>query len=964
MHALEERNEAELALGRHSRLIGELQSQVGQNPLRERLCGQLMLALYRAGRQAEASDLFQRTRERLVEELGMEPGPDLQTLLKRILQQDATLAAPAPPLPAAAPGLPSGTITFMLTDVEGSTRRWDRNPKAMKEAMAAHDEILGPLIATHQGLQVESGREGDSVMAAFQRPTDAIGCAVEMQRALAAHEWPAGADIHVRVSIHSGEAELRGGHYYGPAVYRCARLLVTGSGDQVLVSGATRDLAVDALPDGVTLRDLGSHRLRDLERPERVYQVLGSGMRAEFPPLRSMDPRRHNLPISPTRFIGREEELAEITERLASNRLLTLVGAGGTGKTRLALQAAADLIESFPDGVWLIELAPLTEPDLVAQTVAESLGVHEEAGRPVLRTLAEWLTDKRLLLIVDNCEHLVPAVVELADRILRDCAGVRLLATSREALRVNGEAIMKVGPLPETEAVILFAERSSAVQPAFRLTDDNASSVAQICRRVEGIPLAIELAAGRARMMAPAEILNRLQASFGVLAGGSRSDDSRHETLKAAVDWSYRLLTEDEKRFFRRVSVFMGGFTLEAAEAVCGGAAGADVLELTGQLVDKSLVATHEGESRQTRYSLLEAVREYGLARLGDHGELESAQRKHAEFYIRYADAATDRLTSEERSRWLLRLGDDVGNFRAIFDAPRLEPELAITLAGNLGEFWAFRGDFREGRERLESALSRGSSPSLSRVRALYGAALMTWAQGDHEAAARYCDESIALSRELGDFEGEARSLQQAGQIAIHREDYPAAQKYLNDALRIATRHGLPAVRSVCLWRLGTAAIFTGDLRRARKHLQASLTLSRELSDIEMVGVCLLMLGHVDLVEGRLEDSEQNLHESLGIMQLEGSSMSIANLLESLAAVAAAAGRAERALRLGGASEALRKRIAVTTNSPVHKAIVARLSAIRQGPAAEAEWVAGAQMSRQEAVDYALERVGPRNRER
>jgi predicted ATPase len=390
---------------------------------------------------------------------------------------------------------------------------------------------------------------------------------------------------------------------------------VTGFGDQVLLSGATRDLAVDALPEGVTLRDLGSHRLRDLERPERVFQVLRSGMRSEFPALRSLDPRRHNLPVSPTRFIGRDQELAGITERLTTNRLLTLVGAGGTGKTRLALQAAADLIDGFPDGVWLVELAPLTEPKLVAQTVAETLAVHEEAGRAVLKTLVEWLADKRLLLIVDNCEHLVPAVVELADRVLRDCAGVRLLATSREALRVNGEAMMKLGPMPESEAILLFAERSAAVQPDFRLTDDNAVAVAQICRRVEGIPLAIELAAGRARMMAPAEILHRLQASFGVLAGGSRSDDSRHETLKAAVDWSYRLLGEEERRFFRRVSVFMGGFTLEAAEAICGGDGVDNVLELTGQLVDKSLVATHHGESGLTRYSLLEAVREYGLAR-------------------------------------------------------------------------------------------------------------------------------------------------------------------------------------------------------------------------------------------------------------------------------------------------------------------------------------------------------------
>ncbi|MGH7764044.1 MAG: BTAD domain-containing putative transcriptional regulator, partial [Candidatus Dormibacteraceae bacterium] len=925
-------------------------SQVERNPLRERLCGQLMLALYRSGRQAEASDVYQRTRGRLVEELGMEPGPDLQAMLKRILKQDPGLAASA-----ATSGLPSGTITFLLTDVEESTRRWDRYPAAMQQAMVRHDEILGRLVAAHGGTQVESGREGDSILVAFTRARDAVSCAVEIQRGLGAQAWPKGADVHVRIALHSGEAESRSGHYYGPAVYRCARLLVTGFGDQVLVSGATRNLVVDSMPEGLALRDFGWHRLKDLERPERVYQVIGPGLRSQFPPLKSLDPRRHNLPISPTRFIGRDADLAEIKERLASSRLLTLVGPGGTGKTRLALQAAAELIDGFPDGVWVIEMAPLSEGDLVGQTVAETLGVHEEAGRPVFRTLTEWLADKRLLLLIDNCEHLVPAVVGLADHVMRDCAHVKLLATSREALRVNGETILKIGPLPQAEAVVLFAERSAAVQPAFRLTDDNAESVAQICRRVEGIPLAIELAAGRAKMMTPAEILERLQASFAVLSGGSRSEDARHETLKAAVDWSYRLLNEDEKPFFRRVSVFMGGFTLEAAEAVCGEHGPGKVLELTGQLVDKSLVAPQVGESGQTRYSLLEAVREYGLARLADHGELESAQRSQADFYVHYADTATDRLTTEERTRWLLRLGDDVGNFRAIFDTASLEPEIAITLAGNLGEFWAFRGDFSEGRSRLESALSRGSARSLSRARALYGAALMTWAQGDHEAAFAYCEESIALSRELGDFEGEARSLQQAGQIAIQREEYSRAQIALNQSLEIGTRHGLLAVRSVSLWRLGMAAIFTGDVPGARRHLQESLALSREQSDVEMVGVCLLLLGHVALVEGRLEDSEQNLRESLGLMRSEGSSLSIANLLESLAAVAAAAGHKERALRLGGASEALRNRIGVSPNSPLHKALAARLETIRNGAESLAAWETGSQMSRQQAIEFALE---------
>jgi len=517
----------------------------------------------------------------------------------------------------------------LLTDVEGSTDKWERNHEAMGKAMALHDQILDRRIKAHGGTQVESGREGDSVLSAFARASDAISCAVEILRELVGQSWPTGAELHIRVAIHSGEAELRAGHYYGRSVYRCARLMAIGHGDQVLLSQATHDLAVDSLPQGVTLRDMGLHRLRDLQRAERVYQVGADGLRASFPPLKSLDPRRHNLPITATSFVGRSAELTELKSRLNTDRMVTLLGAAGTGKTRLALQAAVDLVEMYPDGVWLVELAPINDPNLVPQTIAEALGLQEEVDQPFLSTLDRWLYDKRLLLLVDNCEHLVTAVASVADRALRDCPGVHLLATSREALRVAGERVMRVGPLPESDAVLLFAERSGAVQPAFRLTADNAESVTQICRRVEGIPLAIELAAGRARMMSPREILARLQDSFRVLAGGSRTADARHQTILAAVDWSYRLLNDEEKRLFRRLSVFSGGFTLGAAEAVCSGDGVDSVLDLVGQLLDKSLVTPHETVDGPTRYSFLEAVREYGHARLVEDGELESVSYTH-----------------------------------------------------------------------------------------------------------------------------------------------------------------------------------------------------------------------------------------------------------------------------------------------------------------------------------------------
>jgi predicted ATPase/DNA-binding SARP family transcriptional activator len=953
LHAREERIEAELALGRHGRLIGELQALVEEHPLRERLCGQLMLALYRSGRQAEASDLYQRTRQRLVDELGMEPGPDLQLLLKRILQQDPGLAA-APSAPPA-PILPSGTVTFLLTDVEGSTRRWDRNPAAMRLAMEAHDAVLGRLVTAHRGMQVESGREGDSILATFTRASDAVACGVAMQREFAAQAWPEGADVHIRVAINSGEAELRSGHYYGPAVYRCARLMATAHGDQVLLTQATRDLVIDAMPEGIGLRELGKHGLRNLARPEVVFQVIAAGLRTEFPPLKSMDPRRHNLPVSPNGFVGRSGELAEIKERLAANRMLTLIGAGGTGKTRLALQAAADLIEGFKDGVWLVELASLSQPELVAQMAAEALGVREEAGRPIVKTLCEWLRDKNLLLLLDNCEHLVPAVVSLADRLLRDCPDVRLLATSRAALRVNGEAITRVGPLPESDAVVLFADRSSAVQPAFRLTEDNSGSVVQICRRVEGIPLAIELAAGRARMMAPTEILTRLQDSFGVLSGGSRSADARHETLKAAMDWSYWLLNEEEQRLFRRLSVFVGGFALDAAEAACSGDGVGSVLELVGHLVDQSLVTPHETASIPTRYTILETVREYGRSRLVEHAELESTQRRHAAYFVQLADKARAKFAGPERKHWLRVLGADVDNLRAVFDMDILPASTALQLAAALDNFWEARAEYSEGKSRLEAALRNTSERNFTRAQALRAAGLMAWAQGDHQAATDYCEQALALSRALGDPEGEAMSLQQLGQIAVQQEDFSNARVYLDGALEIATRLGFERIRSLCEWRLGMVALFAKDMAGAGEHIKASLDVSRRSSDDEMVAMSLLMLGNIDLWQGRLNDARSHLRESLEILRVEGSPRSIANLLDSLAAVAAAQNERNRALWLGGAAEGLRKKIAVIYSSPFHREISSRLEALRQGKEALDAWQAGTQMSREEAIACALD---------
>ena len=946
LFATEERIDAELKLGHHARLIGELQGLVEQHPLRERLCGQLMLALYRSGRQAEASDVYQKTRERLVDELGMEPGPELQALLKRILQQESGLAATAE---AATPSLPSGTMTFVLTDLEGSTKRWERDPAAMTESMAIHDQVLGRVIALHSGVLVEFGREGDAVLAVFPRAADAVACGVEVQREFAAQPWREGADLHIRVAIHTGEAELRGGHYFGPAVYRCARMLVTGYGDQILLSQATHDVVVDTLPGGVALRDLGQHRLRDLERPERVFQLTAPGLRAEFPPLKSMDPRRHNLPISPTRFIGREAELTEIAERLAAFRMLTLVGPGGTGKTRLALQAAAENIERFDDGVWVVEFASVREPELVPQTVAEALGVREEAGRPVIKTLVGGLRDRAFLLVLDNCEHLIPAIVKLADELLRACAHMRVLATSREALRVNGEAIMRVGPLTEPDAVTLFAERSNAVESMFQITPGNSELVKQICRRVEGIPLAIELAAGRSQMMSPAEILARLQESFSLLAGGSRSAEGRHETLNTAIDWSYWLLGDDEQRLMRSMAVFSGGFTLEAANAVFGEPA----LALLSQLIDKSLIAAQQTVDGGTRYLLLETLREYGLARLRDHGELEDMQARHAEFFATMVEASRNKLGGPDRVRWLHLLSEEVDNLRSVFDTRALTPHGTLAMAAALGDFWEARSEYTEGRSRLDAALALSAKSSLVRADGLQAVGLIAWAQGDQTAAADYTKRALALSRQLHDTEEEATCLQQLGQIALQSGDLAIAQPLITEALEVAMKHGYDRIQAVCEWRLGSIALLSGNVYAAKTHFDASLTISVRLGDGETAALSRFMLGNVALRQGQLELAKAHLHGALEMLRSEGSSRSIANILESLAAVAVEEGQDDRALRLAGAADGMRRWMAVVSSSPLHREQRQRLESLR---AAQQEvWLAGKAMAREDAIALGLQ---------
>ena len=522
----------------------------------------------------------------------------------------------------------SGAVTFLFTDIEGSTRMWERLPEAMKPALARHDAILREAVATHGWRIVKT--TGDGCHAAFASAADAIAAAADAQHALGAEAWESihPETIRVRMGVYTGEAEARDGDYYGPALNRAARLMSVGHGGQILISAVTAELARDRLPTGLSLRDLGEHRLKDLVRPERIFQLAGAGLRVDFAPLKSLDLIPNNLPAQLTSFVGREAEIAEARRLLSATRLLTFTGSGGTGKTRLSLQVAAEALADFADGVWLVELAPLADPDRVAAAVAAVFDLRDQPGRTMLEQLQDYLRARQVLLILDNCEHLIAASARVADALVRACPKVKVLASSREALGLAGERIFHVPSLgvPEpkaivdaiarSEAVQLFVERATAAQPRFSLNAQNASAIGDICRRLDGIPLAIELAAARIRLFAPEQIAARLNDRFKLLTGGSRTALPRQQTLRALIDWSYDLLPDPEKALLRRLAVFAGGWTFEAAEAVCDSD---DLLDALGHLVDKSLVAVDDcvGEAR---YVLLETVRQYAREKLFDAG--------------------------------------------------------------------------------------------------------------------------------------------------------------------------------------------------------------------------------------------------------------------------------------------------------------------------------------------------------
>lgn len=802
--------------------------------------------------------------------------------------------------------LPAGTVTFLLTDVEGSTRLWEDDREAMQASISRHHEIVHKTIESFRGARPQDQGEGDSVVGAFHRATDALSCALELQLALHTEPWPQKAPIRVRMAIHTGEIELRDErNYFGPNLNRCARLRALAHGEQVLVSSATQELVRSDLPDSAYLKDLGPHRLKDLSQPEHVFQLCHPEIPEDFPPLKSLEALPNNLPIQLTTLVGREQEVLEGKKLLAESRLITLTGAAGCGKTRLALAIAAESAEEFADGAWFVELDAIAEPGLVPQTVAAALGVQEQPRREMVETLVDYLKQRGLLIVLDNCEHLLAACSTLANTLLRSCPELVIVATSREPLGVAGETSWRVPSLsipdpdrpPSAEELLfyesaqLFVERARAASPDFVLDAKEAAAIVQICHRLDGIPLAIELAAPLCHVLSCEQIAARLSDMFRLLTGGSTTALERQQTLRAAVEWSHQLLTDAERALLRRLSVFVGGFTLEAAEAICPGehVDQAEVLDLLSRLVHKSLV-TREKRPGAARYRLLETIRQYARERLLESGEGPRVRAVHRDWFLGLAEEAEPELwQGQGQTEWIERLALEQDNLRAAMEwsASEESPELLARLSHSLNRFWYMRGQAAEGGRWLAKVLDKGGAlESLWLMRALDGAGWMAWVQHDHEQARVLTEQALAIAREIGDEKGIARSLNVLGNILGSLTDYKAAYDAYEEALAIRERLGDKRGAAALLSNLATIAHSLGDIDQAQGRLERALAINREVGDRHNEALSLFILGSLWMTEDEYSRARPLFEQALSMARELGAKPIVGQALGNLGGIA------------------------------------------------------------------------------
>lgn len=862
----------------------------------------------------------------------------------------------------------SGTVTFLLTDVARSTAMWDADPTSARTAIARHDVIIADAISDCGGELLKARGEGDSHFAVFDQAQAACAAALEIAQRVASEAWATAQPLRVRMALHTGTADLRGGDYYGPEVNRCARLRAIGHPGQVLLSNATAALVRSALPPGCGLAELGLHHLRDVAVAEQVFQLTHPDLNAEFPPLATGE-RHYNVPTALTSFVGRREEMAEVQRLVLATRLVTLLGSGGVGKSRIAFQVAAELLPDFADGAFVVELGPLSDPALVPQQVLSALGVPEEPGRGHVDTLVASLCPRHLFLVLDGCEHLLWACAELAEALLLSCPKVRVLATSREPLRISGETTWRVPSLavPDAEAiqlgvdlekfdaVRLFVDRALQSKPDFSVSPSNAAAIVEVCERLGGIPLALELAATRVKVLSCEQIASRLNDQFRLLTGGARNALPRHQTLRAAVDWSHDLLSVEEQALFRRLSVFAGGFSLEAAEAICcrDDCDQDEILDLLASLVDKSLVAVEERSDR-LRYRLLETLRQYAAERLEGAGEKPDLSDSLLLWFLAEAQRAEPELKGPDQGSFLDLLEDEHDNLRAAlaWALERGGTADGIRLAVTLSRFWLVRGYLSEGRRWLEWGLAASpDGPQADRAKALIAASTLAWHQGDYAGVAPLAESALKISRELGDKVGEAESLCRLGELrtmtgdltaarslfeqsraawgasgakrgviqslnvplhdlatlACEEGDYAEAERLFEDALGIAKDHGNTMDIVHHLGGLGHVARGRGDYDAARSLYQDSLGIARRLGYKRMVAFNLQYLAGLAWTQGELARASTFYRDALAYFGPAGDDLGIARCLEGLCKVVAEQGEYDQAVRLSTAAERLRE---------------------------------------------------------
>ncbi len=868
--------------------------------------------------------------------------------------------------------LPRGTVTFLFTDIENSTRLMQEMGDRYPAAQAAHHEILREAFQSNEGHELRT--EGDSFFCVFASAVDACLAAAAAQRSLAGHDWEKGEALRVRIGLHTGEAPLVGNEYIGLDVHQAARVAGAAHGGQVLISDTTRGLVEGKLKPGLKLRDLGAHRLKDLAQAERLYQLVIEGLQETFPALRTLDTAHNNLPTQMTSFVGRTAEVAEGKRLLQGTRLLTLTGPGGIGKTRLSLQIAADAIHQFPAGVYFVPLSAVRDPELVASEVAQVLGVPVAGTRTPIEGVIEHLHDKDILLVLDNFEQLLPSGATTATELLHAGPGVKLLVSSRSVLHVYGEQEFAVEPLSlpdqkahpaldvlrQYEAVKLFIERAIAAKADFAATNENAPAIAGICERVDGLPLAIELAAARVKLFSPQALLKRLETSLAVLGSGARDLPGRQQTLRGAIDWSYDLLDENQKRLLNRFSVFARGAHLEQAEPVCGPAedVGGDVLLGLDELADHSLVRRLP-DFAEPRLLMLQTIREFAGERLEQSGESEPIRNRHADAFCSLATMAAPMLFGEQQKMWLDRLELDHDNFRAALDwcVAQHDAERAHGLAASLWRFWQMRGHLHEGRARLTAILAMPESKRYpdSRARALEGAGGIAYWQGDMPAAAGFYDECLALRRAGDDRRELANAYYNASfPSMVNRSDLMGSEALLVQALSIYRELADEAGISGCQWAIGNLAYYRRSYDVAISALDEAIELFRKNGNLFGLGWALHTRSLCALRTQDVGGARGYVREALQLFSTGGDVSGVSLLLDDAGEVAMAEGNRTAGIQLASAAAAHQG----TSGTGLGSILNVEESRTRHdtvlGEADERAWTEGQSMTIEQAVALAL----------